>query len=77
LAIQNAGSLDREKVRSALAALDVTTFYGPIRFNDKGLNVSKPMVTIQIQHGKVVTVWPANVAAAKAIYPTPVWTARK
>lgn len=77
LAIHNAGGLDREKVRNALAALDVTTFYGPIRFNDKGLNVYKPMVTVQIQHGKVVTVWPANVAAAKAIYPTPVWTARK
>lgn len=77
LAIQNAGGIDRQKVRDALAALDVTTFYGRIKFNEKGLNVYKPMVTVQIQHGKVVTVWPANVAAAKAMYPTPMWTARK
>jgi branched-chain amino acid transport system substrate-binding protein len=77
LAIQNAGSLDRQKVRDALAALDVVTFYGRIKFNDKGYNSYKPMVTVQIQHGKVVTVWPDNVAGAKAIYPTPVWTARK
>jgi len=77
LAIQNAGSIDRQKVRDALAALDVVTFYGRIKFNDKGYNSYKPMVTVQIQHGKVVTVWPANVAAAKAMYPTPVWTARK
>jgi branched-chain amino acid transport system substrate-binding protein len=77
LAIQNAGSLDREKVREALAALDVVTFYGRLKFNDKDYNTYKPMVTIQIQHGKVVTVWPDNVAAAKAIYPTPAWTARR
>ncbi|HLW46750.1 MAG TPA: amino acid ABC transporter substrate-binding protein [bacterium] len=77
LAIQNAGGLDREKVRNALAALDVITFYGRLKFNDKGFNTYKPMVTVQIQHGKVVTVWPGDVAAAKAIYPTPVWTARK
>ncbi|HEV2439141.1 MAG TPA: amino acid ABC transporter substrate-binding protein [bacterium] len=77
MAIQNAGSIDRQKVRDALAALDVITFYGRIKFNDKGLNVYKPMVCTQIQHGRVVTVWPANVAAAKAMYPTPVWTARK
>jgi branched-chain amino acid transport system substrate-binding protein len=77
LAIQNAGGIDREQVRNALAALDVVTFYGRLKFNDKGFNTYKPMVTVQIQHGKVVTVWPANVAAAKAIYPTPVWTARK
>jgi hypothetical protein len=64
LAIQNAGSIDGEKVRDALAVLDVVTFYGQIKFNDKGFNSYKPMVTVQIQHGKVVTVWPANVAAA-------------
>jgi len=77
LAIQNAQSLDPLKVRDALAALDVVTFYGPIRFNPEGLNVYKPMVTVQIQHGKVVTVWPASVAAAKAVYPTPDWSARQ
>ena len=77
LAIEKAGSLDHEKVREALASLDVETFYGRIKFNAQGLNVYKPMVTVQIQHGQVVTVWPSEVSTAKAIYPTPVWTARQ
>src|SRR2546429_399128 len=41
-AIENAGSLDREKVRSALAALDLITFYGRAKFDEHGLNVYKP-----------------------------------
>ncbi|HKV43300.1 MAG TPA: amino acid ABC transporter substrate-binding protein [bacterium] len=77
LAIEKAGSLDPQKVRDALASLDVTTFYGRIKFNAEGLDVYKPMVTVQIQHGNVVTVWPSDVASAKPIYPTPVWTARQ
>lgn len=77
LAIEKAGTLDRLKVRDALSALNVTTFYGTIKFDPEGLNVYKPMVTVQIQHGKVVTVYPPSVASAKAIYPTPAWSARR
>ncbi len=77
LAIEKAGSLDPQKVRDTLASLDVMTFYGRIKFNADGLNVYKPMVTVQIQHGQVMTIWPADVASAKAIYPTPLWTARQ
>ena len=77
LAIEKAGTLDPQKVRDALAGLDVMTFYGPIRFNAQGLNLSKPMVTMQIQHGRLVTVWPFDVAPAKPIYPAPAWSARR
>jgi branched-chain amino acid transport system substrate-binding protein len=59
-ALENAGSIDPEKVRDALAKLDVTTFYGLLKFDSRGLNVYKPMVTNQIQNGKLVTVWPAG-----------------
>jgi branched-chain amino acid transport system substrate-binding protein len=58
-------------VRDALASLDITTFYGPIKFSANGENNTKPMVTIQIQSGKVVTVYPADVANATMTYPTP------
>jgi branched-chain amino acid transport system substrate-binding protein len=75
-AIQNAGSLDPEKVRDALAKLDVTTFYGLLKFDSRGINVYKPMVTNQIQNGKLVTVWPAGLAAAKPQYPAPPWSQR-
>jgi branched-chain amino acid transport system substrate-binding protein len=77
LAIEKARSLDGDKVREALASLDAMTFYGPVQFNPQGLNDRKPMVTVQIQRGTVVTVWPAEIAAAKAIYPTQPWSARK
>ncbi len=77
LAIEKAGSVDPQKVRDALASLDATTFLGPVRFNAEGLNTAKPMVTVQIQHGRVVTVWPPDVATAKAIYPAPTWSERK
>ena len=35
-AFQRAGSLDKEKVRDALAKTDLETFYGPIKFDSTG-----------------------------------------
>ena len=75
-AIENAGSLKPDKVRDALAALDVTTFFGRIKFDSRGINTYKPMVVEQIQNGKHHTVWPNDVADAKPQYPTPSWSAR-
>jgi len=75
-AIEKANSIDPQKVRDALANLDITTFYGQIKFNSTGENVTKPMVTIQIQNGKVVTVYPSNVANATLQYPTPPFGSR-
>jgi branched-chain amino acid transport system substrate-binding protein len=75
-ALEKAGTLDPERVRQALAQLDVTTFYGLLKFDARGLNAYKPMVIVQIQQGKVVTVWPAGLADGKPIYPTPPWGAR-
>jgi branched-chain amino acid transport system substrate-binding protein len=70
-AIEKAGSIDPQKVRDALARLNITTFYGVIRFDATGANTYKPMATIQIQHGQAVTVFPRAVANAQMIYPTP------
>jgi branched-chain amino acid transport system substrate-binding protein len=75
-AIERAGSLDPEKVRAALAKLDVTTFYGIIKFDSRGLNVYKPMVVNQIQNGRLTTVWPTFTADGKPKYPTPPWGQR-
>jgi len=70
-AIQKAGSIDPQKVRDALANLDMMTFYGEIRFDSTGANTYKPMATIQIQNGSLVTVYPSDVANAQLSYPTP------
>src|SRR6266536_3757961 len=69
-AIENAKSLDPKKVRDALAALDVTTFYGRIKFDSRGLNTFKPMVVEQIQGGEHHTVYPGDVADKQPMYPT-------
>ena len=75
-AIEKAGDLDPKKVRDALASLDVMTFYGQIKFDDRGANTFKPMVVEQWQGGKRLTVWPATVAEAKPLYPQPAWDKR-
>ena len=75
-AIENAGSLDATKVRDALAKLDVTVFFGQIKFDSRGINIYKPMVVEQIQNGVHHTVFPATVADAKPMYPTPNWDQR-
>jgi branched-chain amino acid transport system substrate-binding protein len=75
-ALENAGSLDPSKVRDALAALNVTTFFGVIKFDSRGVNTYKPMVVEQIQNGKHFTVFPPDVANGKASYPAPPWDSR-
>ncbi len=75
-AIQRAGTLDPEKVRDALAKLDVTTFYGIIKFDSRGINLYKPMVVNQIQNGRLTTVWPTLTADGTPKYPAPPWGQR-
>ncbi len=70
LAIEAAGSLDTDAVRDALRDLDIDTFYGPIRFDERGVNVAKPMGTVQVQDGTIVVVAPAAAAEGALVYPT-------
>ncbi|WP_423457873.1 amino acid ABC transporter substrate-binding protein [Ottowia sp. VDI28] len=61
MAIEKAGTLDPAKVRDALASLDVMTFWGPVRFGPTGqINSLQPPV-FQIQKGKPVIVFPAEI----------------
>jgi branched-chain amino acid transport system substrate-binding protein len=69
LAAEKAGSTDADKVRDALATLDTESFFGKIKFDQTGQNIYKPMSVIQIQGGKVVTVWPTDGAEATMVWP--------
>jgi branched-chain amino acid transport system substrate-binding protein len=60
LGTENAGSTEPAKVRDAIARLDSPSFFGPIRFDSTGKNVTKQMSVIQIQDGKPVTVFPTD-----------------
>ncbi|MAO93530.1 MAG: ABC transporter substrate-binding protein [Rhodospirillaceae bacterium] len=64
-AIETAGTLDRDAVRTALQNLDIETFYGPISFREDGLNDNRNLPIIQIQDGKPVILSPANLATAE------------
>jgi branched-chain amino acid transport system substrate-binding protein len=68
-AIEEAGSIDQEKIRDALATLDTVTVYGDYRVDDTGAQVAKPSYLIQWQNGKRVIVWPFDVAEADYILP--------
>ncbi|MFL5910465.1 MAG: amino acid ABC transporter substrate-binding protein [Gaiellaceae bacterium] len=69
LAVEKAGSTEPDKVRDALAGLDTESFFGRIKFDESGKNVSKPMSVIQIQNSKVVTVWPTEASESKLVWP--------
>ncbi len=79
-AIETAGSTDAAKVKAALEAMDIFTFWGGVKFDTSadahGLQVGHTMVVAQWQKnadGKLarVVIWPADVAAAKPLYPIP------
>ena len=70
-ALEKAGTLDPQKVRDAIAQTNITTFYGPVRFNEKGQNIAKGMSVIQIQNGKPVVVYPTAGAQGRFAYPIP------
>jgi len=75
-AFEQADSLAPDKVRDALASLDITTFFGRIKFDQQGQNIFKTVVVEQIQDGKLTTVWPSALAASTPQYPTPAWATR-
>ena len=70
LAVEKAGTVDPDAVRDQVAKLDEKTFFGVLRFNAAGQNVSKPMAVIQVQNGKPVAVWPKDSAEATMKWPT-------
>ncbi len=69
MSIEKAKSIDADKVQAALKSLNTMSFFGTIHFDSTGQNSSKPMSVIQIQKGKIITVWPRISAQAKMIWP--------
>ena len=68
-AFERAGTLDKEAVRDAIAATDLSTFYGQIKFSPAGNNIAKPMVLRQIQKGKYNVVAPSAFASHPLNWP--------
>ena len=75
-AIRRAGSLDGEKLRTAIARMDLNTVYGAFRVDQDGVQIAHRMVMFQWQDGKKVIVWPEELAPDKPRFPTPPWSQR-
>ena len=73
-ALEKAGAADKLKVADAIRAMNLTTgpaaqsFPGPIKFDDKGRRENVPMIFAQWQKGVPITVFPEDLAMAKAFW---------
>jgi branched-chain amino acid transport system substrate-binding protein len=74
-AIGRAGRLDTGAVRDAMAATNMQTVMGPVRFQPDGTGVVTT-VFVQWQAGKQELVWPKDLGGVRLIYPAPPWRAR-
>ena len=66
-------------MRDAIAALDFTSFYGPIKWTEQGDGnavLMGPKVG-QVQNGVMEIVHPTAAATAKLVSPMTPWAARK
>ncbi len=70
-AFARAGTIDQAAVRDALAATELETFYGNIKFDETGKNIAKPMVLYQVQGGELKVVGPTQWAETDIIHPRP------
>jgi branched-chain amino acid transport system substrate-binding protein len=64
MAIEKAGSLDRDKVRNVLANSEFKTFFAPVKFGPDGEANSYTPPIYQIQDRKVVVIYPDMIKQA-------------
>ncbi|MGH7798706.1 MAG: amino acid ABC transporter substrate-binding protein [Candidatus Binatia bacterium] len=74
-ALTRAKTLDREKLRDAIAATKMTTVVGPVRFRSDGTGEVKVFFQ-QWLKGKQELVWPKEFATAPFGYPAPPFSKR-
>ena len=74
-AVKKAGSFNGDKVRDALASIDVQTVFGRYKVDARGMNAHEGL-TFQILRGKRLVVWPEKWAEAKPELPAPEWSKR-
>jgi len=74
-ALKKAGGFDSEKLREALATIDVQTIFGRYKVDAKGMNAHEG-ITFQVLKGERRVVWPEKWAETKAELPMPEWSKR-
>jgi branched-chain amino acid transport system substrate-binding protein len=74
-AIKKTGTFDGEKLRDALATIEVQTAFGRYKVDGRGMN-SHEGLTFQVLRGKRMVVWPEKWAETKPELPAPEWSKR-
>jgi branched-chain amino acid transport system substrate-binding protein len=81
-----ANALDRAKnwtpdgIRDALKATNLTTAFGPVKFEDKEGYQNQNFTdtfAIQVQKGEFETIWPKSQVSKAPIFPVPSWRERR
>jgi branched-chain amino acid transport system substrate-binding protein len=73
--LNKAGAVDREKVRDAIAATDMMTVVGPVKFRPDGTGIVQGAF-LQWLNGKQELVWPREFATTPLGYPAPPFNKR-
>jgi len=76
-AVRRAGTLETEKVRSALVELQAETPLGNYRVGANGQQLGIVPTVVQIQRGRAQVVWPFGLETAQPLQPYPQWKDRQ
>jgi branched-chain amino acid transport system substrate-binding protein len=76
-AVRKAGSLDQERLREVLSALETETPIGGYRVDAAGAQVAAKPAVVQILDGRPEVVWPRSLATAQWRLPYPRWDERR
>ncbi len=74
-AIKRAGSLDKNKIRDAIAATDITTVQGPVKFRADGVGIT-PVAIMQWQKGVSQVIYHEKFTTSPILV-MPKWSERK
>ncbi|HEX7054215.1 MAG TPA: ABC transporter substrate-binding protein [Burkholderiales bacterium] len=75
-AVERVGSLDQEKLRAALADMEIETVLGTYRVGKSGEQTGIKPAVVQIQRGRRVLVWPPALAGEAPLEPYLPWDER-
>lgn len=64
-AIEQTGTLDREKITQTLRTGKFSTILGPYNYDQNGVNKNQLIFLCQVQNGKRLIVWPKEIASAQ------------
>jgi branched-chain amino acid transport system substrate-binding protein len=74
-AIKRAGTLDRNKIRDAVAATDMTSVQGPVKFRADGVGIT-PVAIMQWQKGVSQVIYHEKFTTSPLLL-MPKWSERK